>query len=153
MAGHGAVAAEHHDRPQGHVRRGQRAGRHRLQGGTAYNARIKDEALAMAGKSGSAQVRRITLREREAGMKKQDQIPWKDRDHALFVAYAPESAPRWAICVTVEHGIGGSSTAAPICRDILLELQKRDPQKSTSQTGCNHETGHGSCGHDHGNLG
>ncbi len=95
-------------------------------GGTAYGARIKDEAFAMSGKSGSAQVRRISMRERETGVKKNEDLPWKERDHALFVAYAPESAPRWACCVTVEHGGGGSSIAAPMCRDILLEVQKRD---------------------------
>ncbi|HLN24182.1 MAG TPA: penicillin-binding protein 2 [Patescibacteria group bacterium] len=101
-------------------------------GGTAYGARIKDESMAMSGKSGSAQVRRITMREREGGVKKNEDLPWKERDHALFVAYAPESAPRYACCVTVEHGGGGSGVAAPIARDILIEVQKRDPLRSAS---------------------
>jgi penicillin-binding protein 2 len=88
--------------------------------------------MAMAGKSGSAQVRRITMRERDTGVKKNDELPWKERDHALFIAFAPVSNPRWACCVTVEHGGGGSGVAAPICRDILIEVQKHDPQRTAS---------------------
>lgn len=97
-------------------------------GGTAYNARIKDPAMAMSGKTGTAQVRRISLRERETGVKKNEDLPWKQRDHALFVAYAPEDAPRFAISVVVEHGGGGSAVAAPIARDILTEVQKAYPR-------------------------
>ncbi len=97
-------------------------------GGTAFSARIKDPAMAMSGKTGTAQVRRITLRERETGVKKNEDLPWKQRDHALFVAYAPEDAPRWAISVVVAHGGGGSAVAAPIARDILTEVQKAYPR-------------------------
>lgn len=93
-------------------------------GGTAWNARIQDDSMAMSGKTGTAQVRRITMRERETRVLRNEELPWKERDHALFVAYAPEHAPRWAIAVVVEHGGGGSAVAAPIARDILLEVQK-----------------------------
>ena len=95
-------------------------------GGTAYRARITQEGMWLSGKTGSAQVRRITMREREGGVKKNEQLPWKERDHALFVAYAPEENPRYSIAVVVEHGGGGSVVAAPIARDILIEVQKRD---------------------------
>ncbi len=95
-------------------------------GGTAYRARITQEGMWLSGKTGSAQVRRITMRERETGVKKNDQLPWKERDHALFVAYAPEENPRYSIAVVVEHGGGGSAVAAPIARDIMIEVQKRD---------------------------
>ncbi|OAN49789.1 penicillin-binding protein 2 [Paramagnetospirillum marisnigri] len=95
-------------------------------GGTAYKARITQEGMWLSGKTGSAQVRRITMRERETGVKKNDQLPWKERDHALFVAYAPEENPRYSIAVVVEHGGGGSAVAAPIARDIMIEVQKRD---------------------------
>ena len=101
-------------------------------GGSAYGARIKDDTMEMSGKTGSAQVRRISMRERETGVKKNEELPWKERDHALFVAYVPESAPRYAVCVTVEHGGGGSSVAAPIARDILIEVQKREAQRTSS---------------------
>jgi len=95
-------------------------------GGTAYAARIADEGMAMAGKTGTAQVRRITMAERESGMRTEDEIPWNERDHALFVAYAPVEAPRYACAVVVEHGGGGSRVAAPIARDVLREAQRRD---------------------------
>ena len=96
-----------------------------IPGGTAYNARIKEKEYALAGKTGTAQVKRITMAERAAGLVKPEQRPWKDRDHALFVAFAPVDAPRYAISVVLEHGIGGAAYAAPIARDIMLETQKR----------------------------
>lgn len=97
------------------------------QGGTAFAARIKDPAMIMAGKSGTAQVRRISAHERETGMRKPESLPWKERDHALFIAFAPYDAPRFSCAVCVEHGIGGSAVAAPIVRDLLIETQKRAP--------------------------
>ncbi|CAA7619503.1 Cell division protein FtsI/penicillin-binding protein 2 [Candidatus Terasakiella magnetica] len=103
-------------------------------GGTAYRARITQEGMWLSGKTGSAQVRRITMRERETGVKKNDQLPWKERDHALFVAYAPEENPRYAIAVVVEHGGGGSAVAAPIARDIMIEVQKRDLARIATNT-------------------
>ena len=100
-------------------------------GGTAYRARIEEPEFAMAGKTGSAQVRRITKREREEGVRKNEDLAWKERDHALFVGYAPIDAPRYAAAVVVEHGGGGSTVAAPIVRDVLREAQRRDPVRRT----------------------
>ena len=97
--------------------------------GTAYRARIEEPGMAMAGKTGSVQVKRITKAKRERGIRKNKDRPWKDRDHALFVGYAPIDAPRYAISIIVEHGGGGSTTAAPIARDILREVQRRDPAR------------------------
>ncbi len=94
--------------------------------GTAYKARITDAGFEMGGKTGTVQVRRITKAERDAGLRKNKDRPWKDRDHAVFVGYAPVHAPRYAVAVLVEHGGGGSTTAAPIARDVLLEAQRRD---------------------------
>ena len=88
--------------------------------GTAYGSRIVEADLRMAGKTGTSQVFSITRAEREAGIRRQDQLPWNRRNHALFVGYAPEAAPRYAVSVVVEHGGGGSSAAAPIARDIIL---------------------------------
>ena len=90
------------------------------EGGTAARSRIADPAKLMAGKTGTSQVRIITAAERAAGVTRNDQLPWNRRDHALFVAYAPYDAPRYAIAQIVEHGGGGSAVAAPIARDILL---------------------------------
>ncbi len=95
--------------------------------GTAYRARIKEDGMAMAGKTGTAQVRRISKAERATRVLKNHERPWKDRDHALFVAFAPVDKPRYAVAVVVEHGGGGSKVAAPIARDLLIEVQKRDP--------------------------
>ena len=95
-------------------------------GGTAYASRIQEPGLAMAGKTGTAQVRRITLAERLAGVKKNEELPWEQRDHALFVGFAPVGAPRYAVAVVVEHGGGGSKVAAPIARDVLIEAQRRN---------------------------
>jgi penicillin-binding protein 2 len=95
-------------------------------GGTAYGARIQEPGMAMAGKTGTAQVRRITLAERLKGVKKNEDLPWEQRDHALFVGFAPVGAPRYAVAVVVEHGGGGSKVAAPIARDVLIEAQRRN---------------------------
>lgn len=92
--------------------------------GTAYRSRIKYPNQRMAGKTGTVQVRRITKAERETGVLKNKDLPWKERDHAIFVGYAPLDNPRFSVSVVVEHGGGGSSTAAPIARDILIETQR-----------------------------
>jgi len=94
--------------------------------GTAFRARILDAAYAYGGKTGTSQVRRITEEERRVGLRKPDQVPWRERDHALFVGYGPVEQPRFAISVIVEHGGGGSAVAAPIARDLLHEAMKRE---------------------------
>lgn len=91
--------------------------------GTARGSRITSPDHQMAGKTGTSQVisRRV----------KCDEVPWRQRDHALFVNYAPYDNPRIAVSIVVEHGCGGSSTAAPIARDITLQaLYGEDPPLS-----------------------
>jgi penicillin-binding protein 2 len=88
--------------------------------GTAKSSRIVEQTMVMAGKTGTSQVRNISAAERESGVISNDDLPWNRRDHALFVGYAPDVAPRYAISVVVEHGGGGSTAAAPIARDIIL---------------------------------
>lgn len=90
------------------------------QGGTGYSSRIVDKTMTMAGKSGTSQVRNISAAERARGVVSNDQLPWRRRDHALFVGYAPFDSPRYACAAIVEHGGGGSSVAGPIVRDALL---------------------------------
>jgi penicillin-binding protein 2 len=93
--------------------------------GTAQGARIKEPEMAMGGKTGTSQVRRISKAERDRGVIKNEDLPWERRDHALFIAYAPVQAPRFACSVVVEHGGGGSAVAAPLARDILRFVQER----------------------------
>ena len=89
--------------------------------GTAYGSRIVDDAMRMAGKTGTSQVRNITAAERARGVVSNDDLPWERRDHALFVCFAPYEAPRYAVSLVIEHGGGGSAAAAPIARDIILQ--------------------------------
>jgi penicillin-binding protein 2 len=102
-------------------------------GGTAFAERIVEPGMAMGGKSGTSQVRHISAAEREHGVRKSLDLPWKERDHALFIAFAPVDAPRYVCATVVEHGGttggGGSVVAAPICRDVLREVQRRDPAR------------------------
>ena len=102
-----------------------------VQQGTAYRARISEEGMEMSGKTGTAQVRRISKAERDTQVLKNHERPWRERDHALFVGYAPSDNPRYAVSVIVEHGGGGSKVAAPMARDLLLATQKRDPANRT----------------------
>ena len=87
--------------------------------GTAFDPRRRKSAVKQAGKTGTAQVRRITKEQREAGLLDNNEKPWQARDHALFVGYAPVENPRFAVSILVQHGGGGSSTAAPIGRALL----------------------------------
>jgi penicillin-binding protein 2 len=89
----------------------------------------------MGGKSGTSQVRRISEYQRDHSLPKIDEIPWKERDHALFVGYASVGAPRYVCATVLEHGGGGSAVAAPICRDVLREVQHRDPACRVSSAG------------------
>jgi penicillin-binding protein 2 len=96
--------------------------------GTAYRSRIIAEDMRMAGKTGTSQVRNITAAERARGVTNNRDLPWERRDHALFVSFAPFEKPRFAISVLVEHGGGGSTAAAPIARDVMLQaLSGGDP--------------------------
>ena len=90
-------------------------------GSNAYSSRIEVNNWRMAGKTGTSQVKEITEedREKEVIIAKN----WKERDHALFVGYAPTKKPKYSVSVVIEHGGSGSQKAAPIGRDILLACQ------------------------------
>ena len=85
--------------------------------GTASN--LKNERVEIAGKTGTSQVRRITVAERESEDFRKKEVEWKKRDHALFVGYMPVENPRYAVSVVIEHGGSGASTAAPIAKEIF----------------------------------
>ena len=89
--------------------------------GTAYRSRIIADEFRMAGKTGTSQVRNITAAERARGVTRNSDLPWERRDHALFVSFAPYENPKYAVAVLVEHGGGGSTAAAPIARDVMLQ--------------------------------
>jgi penicillin-binding protein 2 len=97
------------------------------QGGTAPQARLPDPKVQLAGKTGSAQVRDVSRAVRENTDFKSDKLPWEFRPHALFVAFAPYDAPRYAVSVVVEHGNAGADVAAPLARDIMIDTLGRDP--------------------------
>ncbi len=86
--------------------------------GTSFSSRIEDPKYQFAGKTGTAQVKRITKEERELDLKT-NQIPYKERDHACFVAFGPYKEPRYAVSILVEHGGSGSATAAPIAKKLF----------------------------------
>lgn len=89
--------------------------------GTARRARLPLPNTKLAGKTGTAQVRRITMAERRSGVRSNASLPWRLRDHGLFIGYAPLDQPRYAVAVVIEHG-GGSAAAYPIASDVLLHL-------------------------------
>jgi len=95
-------------------------------GGTGYPWRITDAKLAMAGKTGTAQVRVISKEERLHGVRTNESLPWSLRDHALFIAYAPIDKPRYACSVIIEHGAVNAHPQVQVGRDALLLAQQRD---------------------------
>jgi penicillin-binding protein 2 len=94
-------------------------------GGTAYRWRIEEPGFEMAGKTGTAQVRVITAAERAGGVRRNEDLPWKLRDHSLFFAHAPVHAPRYAAAIVLEHGAVAAHPNVSMIRDILLYAQKR----------------------------
>jgi penicillin-binding protein 2 len=89
--------------------------------GTAGRSRLPFPDILMGGKTGTAQVRSL------AGGRGGTGVPWRYRDHGLFVFFAPVDRPIYAGSVVIEHGMGGSRAAAPVARDVLTYLF--DPQK------------------------
>ena len=86
--------------------------------GTSYRSRINDPKYQFAGKTGTAQVKKITERDRELDLKTFE-IPYEERDHALYVAFGPYKNPRYALSILVEHGGNGSTTAAPMAKKLF----------------------------------
>ena len=93
--------------------------------GTSYRSRIDNPKYQFAGKTGTSQVKKITEQERELDLKTFE-IPYEQRDHALYVAYGPYKNPRYALSVIVEHGGNGSTTAAPMAKKLFKLIIDRD---------------------------
>lgn len=94
-------------------------------GGTAYRHRIIEPGFLMGGKTGTSQVKRISLSERATGIRKTHELDWKLRNHSFFVGFAPINDPRYAMSVLIEHG-GDGLNSVPIVHRLLLAAQKRD---------------------------
>ena len=96
--------------------------------GTSYSSRIKDKKYQFAGKTGTSQVKRITEAQREQDLDI-SQIPYEDRDHALYIAFGPYKNPRYALSVLIEHGGSGGSTAAPIAKKLFKLIIDRHEER------------------------
>ena len=86
--------------------------------GTSYSSRIEDPKYQFAGKTGTSQVKKITEQARELDLHI-SQIPYEERDHALYIAFGPYNNPTYAVSIIVEHGGSGSSVAAPIAKKLF----------------------------------
>ena len=86
--------------------------------GTSYRSRIEDIKYQFAGKTGTAQVKRITKKDRELDLKTID-IPYEERDHAIYIAFGPYKNPRYALSILIEHGGSGGSVAAPLAKKLF----------------------------------
>jgi penicillin-binding protein 2 len=103
--------------------------------GTSYGSRIDDPKYQFAGKTGTAQVKKITEEERELDLDI-EQIPYFQRDHAWYVAFGPYKNPRYALSILIEHGGSGSKTAAPMAKKLfkLLIDRHEEREKINSKT-------------------
>ncbi len=98
--------------------------------GTSYQSRIDDPKYQFAGKTGTAQVKKITEKDRELDLKTFE-IPYEERDHALYIAFGPYKDPRYALSILVEHGGNGSTTAAPMAKKLFRTIIDRHPLRSS----------------------
>ena len=107
--------------------------------GTSYSSRIENPKYQFAGKTGTSQVKRITEKDRLLDLNTSE-IPYKDRDHALYIAFGPYKKPRYALSIVIEHGGSGSSTAAPIAKKLFKlivdrhELREKVKNKKSLKT-------------------
>jgi len=93
--------------------------------GTAWRARMR--GINVSGKTGTAQV--ITLK---AKREKMEDVPYRFRDHAWFIGYAPSESPKIAIAVLVENVGHGGEFAAPIFREVAKKYFELYPEKLES---------------------
>ncbi len=101
--------------------------------GTSYKSRIDNPKYQFAGKTGTAQVKRITEEERELDLKTFE-IPYEQRDHALYIAYGPYINPRYALSIVIEHGGSGGTVAAPLAKRLFKEIIDRHEYRENFET-------------------
>ena len=101
--------------------------------GTSYQSRLEDPKYQFAGKTGTAQVKRITAEERELDLKTSE-IPYEQRDHALYIAFGPYKNPRYALSIVIEHGGSGGSVAAPLAKNLFKMIIDRHEIRKNFET-------------------
>ena len=101
--------------------------------GTSYKSRIDNPKYQFAGKTGTSQVKRITELDRELNLKTSE-IPYNERDHALYIAFGPYKNPRYALSIVIEHGGSGSSSAAPIAKKLFKLIIDRHELREQAKT-------------------
>jgi penicillin-binding protein 2 len=101
--------------------------------GTSYRSRIDNPKYQFAGKTGTAQVKRISIKDRELDLRTSE-IPYEDRDHALYIAYGPYKHPRYAVSILIEHGGSGSSVAAPMAKKLFKKIIDRHEIRKNFET-------------------
>ena len=102
--------------------------------GTSYRSRIEDPKYQFAGKTGTAQVKRITARDRELDLKTFE-IPYEERDHALYIAFGPFINPRYALSIVIEHGGSGGTVAAPLAKELFkLTIDRHEKRENYDNT-------------------
>ncbi len=100
--------------------------------GTSFGSRHEDKKYQFAGKTGTAQVKKITARHRELELKAKD-VPYEERDHALYIAFGPYENPRYALSIVVEHGGTGSSVAAPMAKKLFKLIIDRHEEREKAR--------------------
>ena len=101
-------------------------------GGTSYSSRIEDIRYQFAGKTGTSQIKKITKEQRELDLNI-SQIPYEERDHALYIAFGPYIKPQYAMSILIEHGGSGSAVAAPIAKELFKAVIDRDVLRQLSK--------------------
>ena len=101
--------------------------------GTSYRSRIDDPKYQFAGKTGTAQVKRISDEDRELDLKT-NQIPYEERDHAIYIAFGPYRNPRYAVSILIEHGGSGGSVAAPLAKTLFKKIIDRHEIRKNFET-------------------
>lgn len=100
--------------------------------GTSYSSRIEDIRYQFAGKTGTSQIKKITKEQRELDLNI-SQIPYEERDHALYIAFGPYIKPQYAMSILIEHGGSGSAVAAPIAKELFKAVIDRDVLRQLSK--------------------
>ena len=101
--------------------------------GTSYRSRIDNPKYQFAGKTGTAQVKRITKMDRELDLKTSE-IPYEERDHALYIAFGPYKNPRYSLSILIEHGGSGGTVAAPLAKKLFKKIIDRHEIRKNTYT-------------------